>query len=111
MAQRNQKVKVLRAFWHKGETVGKGSVIVLPYETAVELSGANKVEFVQLEEKVQKNDTPEKGVRADDPTTVAMQAQLNAQAAEIAELKQLIAANTAAQDGNGGGGGGKGATK
>lgn len=52
MAQPNQRVRVTRAFRHKGDTVGVGSVIDLDKATAIELRSANKIEFVQSDVKL-----------------------------------------------------------
>jgi hypothetical protein len=57
MAQANQRVRVLRAFRHKGETVGIDSVIDLDKATAIELRTANKVVFEQADVKLEKTDT------------------------------------------------------
>lgn len=51
MATKTQRVRVSRAFYHKGEPYGRDSVLDLPLPTAIELRTANKVEFVQSDVK------------------------------------------------------------
>lgn len=51
MAQQ-QRVRVLRGFRHKAEIVGPGSVLDLDKATAIELRSANKVEFVQADDRL-----------------------------------------------------------
>jgi hypothetical protein len=53
--QKTQRVKVTRAFYHKGEVLGAGSVLDLPVPIAFELRSAHKVEFVQADTKLQTN--------------------------------------------------------
>lgn len=50
--QKTQRVKVTRAFYHKGEVQGAGSVLDLPTPQAFELRTAKKVEFVQADTKL-----------------------------------------------------------
>jgi hypothetical protein len=53
--QKTQRVRVVRAFYQKGEPVGPGSVLDLPAPQAFELKSANKVVFVQADTKLTKN--------------------------------------------------------
>ncbi len=50
--QKIQRVKVERAFYHKGKTVSIGSVKDFPLPLAVELRTANKAGFVQADTKL-----------------------------------------------------------
>ena len=52
--QKTQRVKVQRAFYHKGKTVGVSSVLDFPIPNAIELRTANKVTFVQSDTKLKK---------------------------------------------------------
>ena len=56
--KKQQRVRVLRAFWHKSEIVGVDSVIDLPIGTAAELRSARKVEDVQADTKLSKTKKP-----------------------------------------------------
>lgn len=49
----NQTVQVTKAFRHKGDDVGAGSVLILDLPTAQELRNAKKVEFVSKETKAE----------------------------------------------------------
>jgi hypothetical protein len=82
MAQKNQRVKVLRAFYHRGETLGKGSVATLPYAIAVELRSANRVEFVQADVKEVTHPEPTKPVVASQPAVAAVKASAAASGSE-----------------------------
>lgn len=53
--QKTQRVKVTRAFYHKGEIVGVGSVLDLPVPVAFDLRTARKLEFVQADTKLTSN--------------------------------------------------------
>lgn len=67
--QKEQMVKVLRAFRHKSDTVGKDSTLKLPLDKAIELRTANKVEFVAADTKSEVNHEPTKPVVAKQPPT------------------------------------------
>lgn len=58
-----QKVKVLRGFRHNGAIFGPGSVLALDKSVALELRGANKVEFTASDMKeVQNSELPNPNV-------------------------------------------------
>lgn len=86
MAAKIQRVKVTRAFRHRGEDVGEDSVLDLDTPTAKELRGARKVEFVASDVKVVQMPLRAKA-RA---KTTSESAQVAALAAEVARLIALV---------------------
>lgn len=50
--QKTQRVQADRAFYHKGEPIGVGSVLDLPAPIAAELRSANKVSYVASDTKL-----------------------------------------------------------
>lgn len=62
--QKQQRVKVTRAFYAKNRIIKVGSVLDFPSGMAAELRTANKVEFVQSDTKVTDDGAPPKQAAA-----------------------------------------------
>jgi hypothetical protein len=91
---RMQRVKVTRHFRHAGEALGAGSVIDLELPVALELQGAQKVEFVDPTSKVVKLSVPEKTQKPAEEVSrlAALEAQLAGLTALVESLKPAKAA-------------------
>lgn len=85
MAAKVQRVKVARAFRHRGEDVGEDSVLDLDMPTAKELRNARKVEFVASDVKVVQMPLRQKA-----RPKATESAQVAALAAEVARLTALV---------------------
>lgn len=85
MAAKNQRVRVTRAFRHRGEDLGEGSVLDIEMPTAKELRGARKVEFVPSDAKV-----VQMPVKARVRPASTESVQVAALAAEVARLTALV---------------------
>lgn len=92
MAAKIQRVKVTRAFRHRGEDVGEDSVLDLDMPTAKELRGARKVEFVPSDIKV-----VQMPLRAKARAKPSESKQVAALAAEVARLTALVEKSTKQQ--------------
>jgi hypothetical protein len=92
MAEKNQRIHVLRNFWHAGKQVGIGSVLDLPISTAAELRSAAKAEFVQGDAPLVEKAPPPKPPRGKPQTELLLETLVEAVKQQGDAIKSLVAA-------------------